>query len=113
LRGFILEQTPEDYVPIQMRKIYMESAGDAGAGFMKGMAKAAAFDPEIQKMQEQTVTKGFLSGVKRAEAALQIENMKRLSDVQRMTQSPTRKFMENLDYEHQVKRHKKKSRMKK
>ena len=91
-----------------MRKLYMESAGDAGAGFMKGMAKAAAYDPDIKKMQAESVKTGFLTGMKDAATEREIENIKRLSDVQRMSQTPSRELMKNLDYLHQVKRHKKK-----
>jgi len=113
IRQFIIEQTPEDYIPQQMRKLYMDSTGDAGAAFMKGMAKTAAYDPEIKKMQAESARTGFLAGMHDAATDRTIENIKRVTDAKHMAQSPARKFMENLDPEYQVKRHKKKSRTKK
>ncbi len=80
IRQFIIEQTPEDYIPQQMRKLYMESAEDAGAGLVKGMAKAAAFDPEIQKMQQQNVSAGIIAGINKATTDLQIQNIQQLKD---------------------------------
>lgn len=62
MRQFIIEQTPEDYVPQQMRKIYMESAQDAGAGLVKGMVKAAS-DPEMQRIQQQNAEAGLKAGI--------------------------------------------------
>ena len=49
MRGFIVQQMPEDYVSPSMREDQKEQAADAMEAMGKGIVKMAG-DPEIQKM---------------------------------------------------------------
>jgi len=63
VRQFIIEQMPEDYYSPQMKQVMNEAIREQSMEFIKGMAQAAA-DPEIQKLQLESMKQGALEGVK-------------------------------------------------
>ena len=52
MRQFIIENTPEEYIPKQQRAMYKQSVSDTFEGMGEGIAKMAT-NPKFQNLQQQ------------------------------------------------------------
>jgi len=62
VRQFVIEQMPENYYSPQMKQVMNEAIREQSREWIKGMAQAAA-DPEVQKLQMQTMNQGVAQGM--------------------------------------------------